>query len=246
MRRCVRRDYKCAMRVGFWAVVLLVSACGSDKNELQAIALMCEACDANAHCIVDGDVGSCQCNEGYEGDGSSCVLFLDEARAACTIMQAEHPAYTSIARDVALCGGRYTAANIATACNTGWHVCLESEWLARYPTNRSNDLPAPETAHSIGQYTSWGEPQFFRCADVWLASAPDNVVDAWSSSVCYGGDGYTGSYNPYNNGKYLFGDDGTTILHGLNDQASQDCCEWDVTFAPTTDVDSFAVYCCRD
>ncbi len=195
---------------------------------------------------------NCTCNEGYIGDGDACAPFVDESLAGCAVMQAEHPGYTNIARDVVLCGSLYTPANITTACATGWHVCLEEEWLARYPTDRPYGVTDPDpTLATLGQYTSWGTSQAFRCyGEVWISNAPDEITP-YDGSVCYypgdeAGNGDGADYLPQNNGKFLFDDDGTTIMEGLNYMDEQDCCSWDVTWAATLYDSNFAVYCCRN
>ncbi len=231
-------------------LLVVVAACGKDKNELAPIALMCESCDENAHCVLADGLGSCECNDGYEGDGTSCELFFDESRAACAVMEAEHPGYTNIARNVALCGSQYTPADINTACNTGWHVCRKSEWLERYPIDRPYPMD-DETADTLGQYTSWGEPQVYRCGgSVWVCNAPSDMLVCEDQLCYYPGDLSNNAdgpdYLPQNDGKFLVDDDGTTVLHGLNAEGQQDCCSWDVDWAVTSLTDSFAVYCCRD
>jgi hypothetical protein len=173
---------------------------------------------------------------------------------ACSFQQAEHPGYTTIARDVALCGGEYVPGDMATACAAGWHVCGKTEWLARYPVNRpykttpaDPDLIGP----TLGTLTSWGAPQSARCAGgVWQAERPANA-DTWEGSVCHVPDDTPSNnigadYLPFNDGKYLFADDGTTVLQGYNAAGEADCCSWDVTFGEPVSLTSFAVYCCLD
>jgi hypothetical protein len=209
-------------------------------------------CDPAAACINTDGGNSCTCVPGWEGDGFTCTAIYDESRAACSEREAEHPGYTTIARDVALCGGRYTPTTIGDACNTGWHVCKKTEWLAHYPTNRPyGETPDPIGA-TIGQLSSWGQPQLLRCGgNVWMGNVPDNT-DRVPGPVCYyPGDEWDNAvgadYHPWNAGKFLFDDDGTTILVGVNAEGVQgDCCSWDVSWAPTTRTTGFAVYCCQD
>lgn len=210
-------------------------------------------CDVNATCENTEGSRTCTCTRLYDGDGITCTLWVDPKRAACAAFQAEHPSYTTIARDVALCGSRYDPKTIDTACHTGWHVCLESEWLARYPMRpyrkspKDPDLIGP----TLGPLTSWGAPQDKRCGGgVWEASQPESD-EAWHDTVCHDPDAsdgsYTGgSYLPFNNGKFLFADDGTTILQGLDAYGKETCCDWDVSFGPAVTKDGFAVYCCVD
>lgn len=138
--------------------------------------------------------------------------------------EAEHPAYTTTARDVALCGNRYDTTNIDTACGNNWHVCSITEWNARFP---------PGVAPG-GTLTSGGDDQATRCVgSVWQAYQPVNAT-VWAGNVC------SSPYNPWNNGKYLYDTDGTTILQG-----SGSCCGWDSTFSVGSSS-NMAVYCCRD
>jgi hypothetical protein len=207
-------------------------------------------CAASATCVNREGGNSCSCDNGYEGDGFTCTAIYDESRAACAVREAEHPGYTTIARDVALCGGRYTAANMATACNTGWHVCKKTEWMGKYPRNRTYGETPDPTPATIGQYTSWGALQLHRCGGhVWQASAPV-TADTWDDPVCYypgdvpeNGDG--ADYNPYNTGKYMYADDGTTVLHGVDADGKRNTGSWDVDAAETEIEIEYAVYCCQ-
>jgi hypothetical protein len=215
-------------------------------------------CDEHATC-EDGEGGAvCTCPASYTGDGTTCTIGDGEDYRACEILQAEHPGYTTIARDVALCGARYDATNLATACHVGWHVCRESEWTARYPIRTYKADPSdPDTiGPTIGTLTSWGAPQSERCGGgVWLANAPEDDK-TWDESVCYdedAGPGESADYLPWDDVKVILGDDGTTILQGVDQWDQVDCCNWDVRFeaipADDTDADAwddFAVYCCRD
>lgn len=203
----------------------------------------CEAdpCDANATCTNADGTFACDCDWGFTGDGLTCEVLVDETLAACAVLQAEHPQYTTIARDVALCGGNYTPDTMDEACHTGWHVCTEGEWLARYPI-RIPDETSDVIGPTIGTLTSWGAPQSARCGgDVWQADVPDDTR-TWNDTVCHDPeDPSVASYNPWNDGKFLYADDGTTILQG-NGQ----CCDWDTAFEATDETSGFAVYCCRD
>jgi hypothetical protein len=168
---------------------------------------------------------------GGDGDETSCLWNPADfviAGAACSVGQAEHPSYTTIAQDVALCGNNYDTADIASACGTGWHVCLLSEWNARY---------TPGVAPG-GTLTSWGALQTERCAGgVWMAGAPLMCGQyIWSDTVCG-----NSSYNPWNSVKVLLANDGATILAGDGGHGS-----WDTTFGPASSTDRFAVYCCKD
>lgn len=209
-------------------------------------------CHANATCSNTDGGRSCACNDGFEGTGETCVSSIDITKAGCAVRESEHPGYTNIARDVVLCGSRYTAANIAQACATGWHVCKKTEWTARYPTNRPYGMDPDPIGATIGQYTSWGAPQFLRCGgNVWIPNAPEDTTMPYDGTVCYydgdePGNADGADYLPQNNGKFLFDDDGTTVLQGRNAQGNPDCCSWDVMFDAQDAVDGFAVYCCKD
>jgi hypothetical protein len=148
---------------------------------------------------------------------------------ACTFRDAEHPNYTTIAQDVALCGAHYTPTTIHDACTPDFHVCRLAEWTARFPANA-----APN-----GPLSTWGASQATRCLGTgdWEADRPQDG-QTWNENICAASDG---PYNPWNDGKFLFADDGTTILEG-----SGNCCDWDETFAPTEATSGFAVYCCRN
>jgi hypothetical protein len=142
----------------------------------------------------------------------------------CAVPEAEHPAFTTPARDAALCGNGYTSASIATACDAHFHVCRETEWHARYP----------EGASPAGTLTTWGAAQADRCAGgVWQADQPVSAR-TWDGNVC--GD----PYNPWNNGKFIVADDGTTILEGDGSWG-----DWDASFSATALTDGLAVYCCK-
>jgi len=223
--------------------LLLLSACGDDEDP-------CASCSPDATCQSD----RCVCNTGFDGDGKACTAWVDEARRACTFLQAEHPGYTTIGRDVALCGGKYVPGDMATACRTGWHVCRKTEWLAKYPLVRpyrtmpsDPDLIGP----TLGALTSWGVAQSGRCGGgVWEASRPSSA-DTWGGSVCHdpddvGTDADGADYLPYNDGKFLFDDDGTTVLQGYNAMGEADCCSWDVSLGAPVSVEGYAVYCCVD
>ena len=146
------------------------------------------------------------------------------ATTACTFQEAEHPAYTTIARDVALCGGSYTNLNIRSACASGWHVCLVSEWQARF---------TPGTAPG-GTLSTFGASQATRClGSVWQARRPTDAM-VWTGNVC------GSAYNPWNSGKYLYGNDNSTLMIG-----NGSCCSWDSSFTATAATGGYAVYCCR-
>lgn len=158
---------------------------------------------------------------------------------ACSYILAEHPSFTTAARDLALCGGTYEEENMAEACNVGWHVCSLSEWRARVLPEGFD--PEVDQAPAIdGPLTSWGAPQARRCTrDFWEADRPltDRVWDD-NPPVC------NDAYNPWNNGKYLYADGSTTVLEG-----NGDCCNWDSDFTPfmpdPSYDDAMAVYCCK-
>jgi hypothetical protein len=97
--------------------------------------------------------------------------------------------------------------------------------MSRYPAGVDPD----------GPISSFGVLQASRCAGgVWQAEQNDNAT-VWGGSVC------GSSYNPFNDGKFLRGDDGTTILRG-----SGSCCGWDATFTTHSGATNMAVYCCGD
>ena len=144
---------------------------------------------------------------------------------ACGIKEAEHPSATTVARDVALCGNRYSTSNIDTACAPGWSVCTLSQWDARYPKGS-----APG-----GTLSSFGDPQSSRMNGVWNAGAP-TTGEIWNCSPSSCDDGY----NPWNSGKFLYNDAKTAILSG-----SGGCCSWDTSFTSGSSS-QMAVYCCRD
>lgn len=147
----------------------------------------------------------------------------------CAFQEAEHPSYTTPARDAALCGNTYTSANIDEACVPEYHVCREAEWHQRYP----------EGAAPGGTLTTWGASQAARCGGgVWEADRP-LTADTWNGSVCPGSGNE--SYNPWNNGKFILSNDGLTILEGDGSWG-----DWDTSFSPTAETSGFAVYCCRD
>lgn len=212
-------------------------------------------CSADATCDNTDGSFTCTCVAPiFEGDGETCTPVFDLDLAGCAIPEAEHPGYTTIDRSVVLCGSKYDETNIETACHAGWHVCGETEWLAVYPTDRpyktaptDPDLIGP----TIGTLTSWGASQSDRCdGGVWQEGQPLSATP-YDDAVChYADDEPTNSdgadYLPYNDGKFLFADDGTTILQGRNAEGEADCCSWDVTFGPTEATTDFAVYCCRD
>lgn len=188
------------------------------------------------------------------GSGSDGAPGPKEPTQACTFQQAEHPGYTTIARDVALCGSRYVPGDMATACAAGWHVCRKTEWLARYPRVRpykaapsDPDLIGP----TLGTLTSWGAPQSARCGGgVWEDSRPETATP-YAGSVCHVPDDVPDNtigadYLPYNDGKFLYDDDGTTVLQGYNAEGVADCCSWDVDVGVPVSTIRFAVYCCLD
>jgi hypothetical protein len=141
-----------------------------------------------------------------------------QPQAACAFEQAEHPSYTTINVDVALCGNSYTAETIDQACGEGWQVCRIDEWRARYPAGR-----APG-----GTVSTFGQLQSERCpGGVWECQRPESDVP-WDSGVC--GD----SYNPYNNGKFLYGTD-LEILAGDGGHSG-----WDTDFSSTDITASYA------
>jgi hypothetical protein len=212
-------------------------------------------CDVNATCTNTVGARLCECEPGYAGDGVTCTLTVDENIRGCEIVQAEHPGYTNIARDVVLCGNSYTSADMASACHAGFHVCRVSEWTSRYPTNRpyktqvsDPDLIGP----TIGPLTSWGADQASRCTgNVWQANQPLNATP-WTDNVCHfpddiGPDNTIGAdYNPYNNGKCLYADDGVTILQSRSATGAATWGSWDVSFGSTSITSGYAVYCCRE
>jgi hypothetical protein len=227
---------------------------GQTCTDIDECATANGGCDENADCANEPGSRTCTCTYFYEGDGLTCTPWIDEARSACTVAEAEHPSYTTIARDVALCGGGYSATDLASACNTGWHVCTVSQWTDRYPIRAYRTDPAdPDLiGPTIGLVSSWGADQTVRClGNVWQADQPTDDR-TWEESVCHNPDATLGnydggSYNPWNNNKVMLGDDGVTPYAGINAEGEINCCDWDVGAAvvPTEDVAS-AVYCCRD
>lgn len=209
-------------------------------------------CDENADCVNEPGGRSCECTYLYDGDGLTCTLWFDEARSGCAVVEAEHPSYTTLARDVVLCGGTYAPDAFASACNTGWHVCTVAEWTARYPVRpyRAESSDPDLIGPTIGLVSSWGADQSARCqGGVWQADQP-NEDRTWEDDVCHDPDavlgGYTGgSYNPWNQVKGMWGDDGVTPYAGINADGEINCCDWDVGAVPLEgDLDA-AVYCCR-
>jgi hypothetical protein len=176
--------------------------------------------------ITDNCSNACGTTGTYCADASftcvdgACLAFSQ----ACSIQQAEHPTYTTIARDVALCGNQYNTGNFDAACATGWSVCTLTQWNDRYPKS-----VAPG-----GTLTSWGANQASRWSGVWNAGAPVNGNTWDCASDCNNG------YNPWNSGKYLYNDAKSEILHG-----SGSCCAWDNTFSAGSSS-NMAVYCCRN
>lgn len=221
----------------------LLAACSSSDDD-------CGSCSPDATCTA----GKCVCKTGFDGNGKTCTVWVDEARRACAQLQAEHPGYTTIARDVALCGSKYGPGNISTACHTGWHVCRKTEWLAKYPLVRPYKT-APADADligpTLGTLTSWGVAQSARCGGgVWQSLQPTSA-EVWTGSVCHvpddvGTNNVGADYLPYNDGKFLLADDGTTVQQGYNAEGEPDCCSWDVSVGPPVSESDFAVYCCVD
>ncbi len=140
--------------------------------------------------------------------------------------EAEHPAYTTVDLDVALCGNNYQPDTAESACGSGWHVCLESEWNARFPSG----------APPYGTVSTFGADQTSRClGGVWVADAP-NSGSIWGGAVC------DDAYNPWNSHKCLYADDGVTLQTG-----SGSCCSWDSAGGWSVyDSGDCAVYCCTD
>ncbi|MFT4626276.1 MAG: hypothetical protein ACI8PZ_004953 [Myxococcota bacterium] len=178
------------------------------------------ACDRYLQVI---DEGTCELSN---------VIDLSDPEAppegpACAYdPEAEHPAYTTPARDVALCGNNYRADTIDTACGAGWHVCRESEWQARFPSG----------APPFGTVSTFDADQTVRCrGGDWIADAPD-AARVWDSDVC------DSPYNPWNTYKCLLADDGVTLMYG-----SGSCCSWDTHggFSVYSSGDC-ATYCCTD
>jgi hypothetical protein len=209
--------------------------CGAGSDCSSEPGVTCSGGEHAAPACVDG---GCRivCDAGYadcDGVAANGCETQGICAGACTFRDAEHPSYTTTAQDVALCGNYYDESNIASACAVGWHVCKLSEWKARYPAGQ-----APG-----GTLTTWGAPQSERCtgtAGMWEAGRPTNG-DTWDEDVCIDpNDASVASYNPWNDGKFLFDDDGSTILQG-----DGECCDWDSDFAPATITSGFAVYCCR-
>ena len=158
--------------------------------------------------------------------GGACTSSSASKGPGCAVAEAEHPAYTTPAGDVVLCGNTYTTANLESACDSHFHVCGESEWHDRYPAGVGPG----------GTQTSWGAPQADRCTDVWQADQPVSNETWTFDSV----DECASAYNPWNSYKALLSDDGTTVLVG--DGA---CCDWDSSFETTSATDDLAVYCCE-
>ena len=44
-----------------------------------------DPCDENASCLYDGQTSYCECNEGYEGDGFTCVDPLVPLEQTCSL-----------------------------------------------------------------------------------------------------------------------------------------------------------------
>lgn len=108
-----------------------------------------------------------QCDDGNQVDGDGCSNTCKSSfTQGCAIKEAENPCYTTIARDVVLCGNTYTSGNIQTACNVGWSVCTLTQWNAKYPKG-----VAPG-----GTLASFGTPQAQRMNNVWIAMAPTGAI----------------------------------------------------------------------
>jgi hypothetical protein len=227
--------------------------CGGTCTNTNTDRLNCGGCGAAFACpdgYICNGAGACEltCVAGLTGCNGACVDTQTDERNcnfcgnpcapgelcvagvcqlpphACTAMQAEHPGYTTVAMDVALCGNRYTNVNMPSACGPGWHVCRLSEWTARFPPG----MPP------LGTLTSWGAPQSARCmGGVWEADQPVSAM-VWTDAVC------DNPYNPWNNGKFLYADDGVTVMQG-----DGNCCSWDSSFFVTAQPDYYAVYCCN-
>ncbi|MSP92426.1 MAG: DUF4215 domain-containing protein [Myxococcales bacterium] len=216
-----------------WRTLTFLALCGNgvlnvgeecDDSNLTKTDACTDVCK-KAKCgdgIVQAGVETC--DDGNEIDGDACPKTCKVvALQACAIKEAEHPSYTTPAKDVVLCGNKYAPSNMNGACNAGWSVCRLAQWNARYP---KGSFPG-------GKQASFGVDQTARSCGVWNAGAPVNG-ETWCCTNCNDG------YNPWNSGKYLLADNGTTILKG-----SGGCCGWDTTFSDGSSS-NMAVYCCRD
>jgi hypothetical protein len=211
---------------------------GAEWRELQTTAMCGDGARGASEACDGDDLGGKTCADvkgagwsGVLGYSASCAFDASGCKAplaaqGCTIKEAEHPAYTTPALDVVLCGNKYSPSNIKSACAAGFSVCTLAQWNARYPKG----------AYPGGTKTSWGALQSTRfSSSVWNADAP-----ASGNTYNCGAGGCQTGYNPWNNGKYLFADDKTTVLKG-----SGGCCGWDTTFSAGSSS-NMAVYCCRD
>jgi len=168
-----------------------------------------------------------QCDDGNSTDNDGCSNTCKAPFSqACATKEAENPCFTTVARDVALCGNTYNTGNVASACATGWGVCTLSQWNARYPKGQKPG----------GTLSSWGATQANRMSNTWVAGAPSNG-NTWNMSTS----GCDSGYNPWNSGKYLYNDAKSAILTG-----NGGCCSWDSSFSSTSQTSGLAVYCCRN
>ncbi len=188
-----------------------------------------DKCRTNCKNPICGDGikdGAEACDDGNQEDGDACTNDCKtNFSQGCAIKEAEHPSYTTPARDVVLCGNKYTAGNIASACAAGWGVCTLTQWNTRYPKGQ----------YPNGTLSSWGAQQSARYCNFWNAGAPSDG-QKWCCNVASCNNGY----NPWNSGKYLYNDAKNQVLKG-----SGSCCSWDSTFSSNSSG-NMAVYCCRD
>ncbi len=209
------------MATGLGGELLVATAAANDAGMIRAEpTLPGAACERVLQVI---DAATCEGSNVVDLDAPT---MIPDGPACAYDPEAEHPGYTTIATDVALCGNTYGADNIAEACGPGWHVCEESEWEARFPSE----------APPLGPTSTFGDDQSVRCtASVWIAGAPDSG-DVWGGEVC------DDPYNPWNSYKCLYADGGDRIRFG-----SGSCCSWD-RHGGWSDYSSggCAVYCCAD
>ncbi len=111
------RNFRNYLLVSLFAVL---GACGGDSDNAVECA---ETCSADATCNTSGDVGGCECNAGFTGDGLTC-----EADDACTgVSDCTTEGVTCSADELVTCEADANGCLVETAvdCTATDEVCFD-------------------------------------------------------------------------------------------------------------------------
>jgi hypothetical protein len=143
----------------FLGILLVAAGCGHhDANKTDAAvdgtpvspdAPACEvaACDANATCTVTGNVGTCACNAGYDGDGHTCTAVA----VTLTGLRWEIPCGGDASATVCTCTDPSpVVATLAGVSGTTYNVQLRFRGVIEQKTYTGGTADATDPSFYVG------------------------------------------------------------------------------------------------